>query len=70
MLSWMRYILQTHIIKLSPLQMSVDVHYSITDDTPVWRAYMHIQKQSTHHGEAMRLIRDILDIAREDARCM
>lgn len=55
--------------KLSPLQTSVDVHYSITDDTPVAFVYARPKTVGTV-GEAVRLIHDIPDIEREGARRM
>lgn len=55
--------------KLSPLQTSVDVHYSITDDTPVARVYARPKTVDTV-ARVVRLIHDILDIEREGARRM
>lgn len=51
--------------KLSPLQTSVGVHYSITDDTPVACVYA---RPKTVDTVAVRLIHDIPDIERERVR--
>lgn len=59
-------ILQMHT-KLSLLQTSVDVHYSIKDDTPVACVYA---RPKTVDTVAVRLIHDIPDRERESARRM